>query len=121
QDNHDDRRRTQLDKIGFVWSELDRWWEEGFEALRTFKGREGHCYVPAVHVEGDFSLGHWVRVQRRRKNKMSGERSRRLNKIGFAWRGKRPLTGQSTVLRSKRRVKQLCKVCHPTSLNPTAA
>ena len=34
--------------------------EEGFGALKTFKAREGHCYVPAVHVEGDVNPGHWV-------------------------------------------------------------
>jgi len=103
QENHDDWRRAQLDKIGFVWSELDRWWEEGFGALKTFKAREGHCYVPAVHVEGDVNLGHWVRVQRRRKNKMNSERKRRLNKIGLAWDGGRPHAGKSTARRSKNR------------------
>jgi urease accessory protein len=100
QDNHDYWRRAQLDKIGFVWSELDRWWEEGFAALKTFKAREGHCYVPAVHVEGDVNLGHWVRVQRRRENKMNSERRQRLNEIGLAWNGGRPLAGKSTARRS---------------------
>jgi urease accessory protein len=100
QDDHDDWRRAQLDKIGFVWSELDRWWEEGFEALKTFKAREGHCYVPAVYVEGDVNLGYWVRVQRRRESKMNSERKRRLNEIGLAWNGGRPPTGKSTAQRS---------------------
>jgi len=103
QDDHDSRRKAQLDKIGFVWSELDRWWEEGFEALKTFKAREGHCCVPAVHVEGDLNLGHWVRVQRRRKDKMNSKRKRRLNKIGLAWQGGRPHAGKPTVRRSKNR------------------
>jgi len=100
QDNHDDWRRAQLDKIGFVWSELDRWWEEGFEALKAFKSREGHCYVPAIHIEGDVNLGYWVRVQRRRENKMNSERKRRLNEIGLAWNGGRPLVGKLTARQS---------------------
>lgn len=90
QDKLDDWRKAQLDQIGFVWSQRDQWWEEAFEALKAFKAREGHCYVPAFHVEGGIHLGHWITVQRRcRKNKkMGSERKRRLDKIGFVWNGK---------------------------------
>ena len=52
QDNLDGWRKAQLDQIGFVWSQRDQWWEKAFEALKAFKAREGHCYVPAFHVEG---------------------------------------------------------------------
>ena len=53
-------RRQRLDAIGFVWDALESRWEEGFAALKTFKAREGHCLVPADHVEGTFKLGQWV-------------------------------------------------------------
>jgi superfamily II DNA or RNA helicase len=43
-------RRQRLDAIGFVWNTLERGWEEGFAALTTFKAREGHCRVPALHI-----------------------------------------------------------------------
>ena len=45
------KRKAQLNKIGFVWSTLDLLWANGFAALERFKSREGHCLVPALHVE----------------------------------------------------------------------
>jgi hypothetical protein len=50
QDSLDGWRKAQLDQIGFVWSQRDQWWEKAFEALKAFKAREGHCYVPAVRI-----------------------------------------------------------------------
>jgi hypothetical protein len=82
------RRKAQLEEIGFVWSARDQWWEEAFAALKAFKAREGHCYVPAAHVEGALHLGYWVTVQRRNRHKMARERRQRLDKIGFAWNGR---------------------------------
>ncbi|MGB8892764.1 MAG: helicase associated domain-containing protein [Pseudolabrys sp.] len=78
-------RRTRLNKLGFIWSRRDWFWERGFAALKAFKTREGHCLVPALHIEGDLKLGYWVSTQRRKKNIMSKERKQRLNKIGFVW------------------------------------
>jgi Helicase associated domain len=78
-------RKAQLDRMGFIWSQRDEWWEHGYQALQKFERREGHCLVPALHIEGDLKLGYWVTVQRRYKNKMSRERKRRLNEIGFVW------------------------------------
>jgi hypothetical protein len=82
-------RKTKLKQLGFIWSRPDWLWEKGFAALKAFKAREGHCHVPASHIEGDLKLGYWVSSQRRQKNIMSKERKRRLNKIGFVWRPKK--------------------------------
>ena len=60
-------------------------WERGFEALRRFRAREGHCCPERHHLEGDFKLGDWVSVQRYRKDLLSVERKRRLDAIGFVW------------------------------------
>lgn len=89
QNDLDGWRKAQLDRNGFIWSQRDQWWGEAFEALKSFKAREGHCYVPAVHVEGRIHLGHWVTVQRRSSKKMDSERKRRLDEIGFVWTGRR--------------------------------
>jgi Helicase associated domain len=78
-------RRTRLNQRGFMWSRRDWLWEKGYAALKAFKAREGHCDVPALHIEGDLKLGYWVSTQRRKKNIMSKEHKRRLNKIGFVW------------------------------------
>jgi hypothetical protein len=80
------KRKARLNAIGFVWSRRGWLWERGFAALQKFKDREGHCWVPALYVEDRINLGYWVTVQRRSKNKMSRERRRRLDKVGFVWR-----------------------------------
>ena len=64
-----------------MWSRRDWFWERGFAALKVFKTREGHCHVPALHIEGDLKLGYRVSTQRRKKNIMSKERKQRLNKV----------------------------------------
>jgi helicase associated protein len=83
-------RETRLNAIGFVWGRREWLWERGFAALQKFKKRERHCLVHALHVEDDVHLGNWVTVQRRKKNKMSRERKRRLDKLGFVWLGRVP-------------------------------
>jgi len=78
--------KKRLDRIGFIWNWRDFAWERGFAALLKFKQREGHCRVHSLHREGDYKLGSWVAVQRRKKNEMSTNRRARLNKIGFEWK-----------------------------------
>ena len=79
------KRKARLNELGFIWSRADWLWENAFAALKAFKAREGHCFVPALHIEGDLKLGYWVSTQRRKKNIMSNERKQRLNAIGFVW------------------------------------
>ena len=83
-------RKAQLNELGFVWSRRDWLWERGFAALKAFAAREGHCRVHAQHIEGTLKLGYWISVQRRNRNKMSEERKRRLNAIGFVWQPRKP-------------------------------
>ena len=83
-------REKRLNATGFVWSRRDWLWERGFAALQKFKKREGHCLVPALHIEGDVHLGNWVTIQRRGKTKISRARKRRLDKVGFIWWGRVP-------------------------------
>ena len=78
-------RKKRLDAIGFVWDPLEEAWEEGFAALRRFKAREGHCRVPAGHIEGTLRLGQWVSNQRARREMFPAERKKRLDAIGFVW------------------------------------
>jgi hypothetical protein len=74
-----------LDDLGFVWDPLIEKWQEGFNALNSFKDREGHCRVPKPHIENDFPLGHWVSRQRRNKDNLTEERLIQLNELGFVW------------------------------------
>ncbi len=55
------------------WSwdvKTDRWYE-GFNILKKYVYREGHANVSAKHMEGDFTLGIWVRNQKYSYTKQS--------------------------------------------------
>jgi Helicase associated domain len=81
----DPQRKKKLDEIGFVWLAQDGAWEEGFAALKSFKMREGHCRVKQSHSEGTFALGRWAHRQRQNRRKMSTQRRKLLDEIGFVW------------------------------------
>ena len=78
-------RRVRLDEIGFIWEPHEQSWEEGFGYLTVFKQREGHCRVPQRHEENGFRLGGWVNNQRTNKEKLTVERRKRLDELGFIW------------------------------------
>jgi hypothetical protein len=84
-------RREQLDAIGFDWKGgrpyFAEQWERRFAQLLAFRERHGHCRVPAKWRE-DTAFGHWVYNQRlfKRTGKLSAERIRRLEEIGFVWK-----------------------------------
>jgi Helicase associated domain len=92
-DNLSAKRKGRLNALGFVWSWRDYLWDRGFMALLKFKRREGHCFVPALHKEGNYELGYWVSTQRRYRKmyekEMSAARKARLNKVGFVWKAPR--------------------------------
>jgi len=75
-------RLTQLD---FVWDTIADRWEKGYEALTQFRKREGHCSVPAKHLEQGYKLGQWVLVQRNGKRKLTPERLEKLDRLSFEW------------------------------------
>jgi DNA-binding NarL/FixJ family response regulator len=66
-------------------------------SLKQFTEREGHCGVPAIHIEifenSEVALGAWVGYvrQRYRKNQLSEDRVRMLQEIqGWQWGPLRP-------------------------------
>jgi len=80
---HDFKR---LDRIGFVWSVADGEWEKAFQSLVAYKKKFKHCNVPRTWPRNQ-GLANWAHTQRyRRKNgKLSCEKEKRLEKIGFCW------------------------------------
>jgi helicase associated protein len=74
----------KLNKIGFYWGKYNTSWSKRFEELKAFKARFGHCRVPQRWKENP-SLGTWVAHQRSIKHKLSPERIKKLNQIGFQW------------------------------------
>ena len=61
-------------------------WEKRFEELMRYQARYGHCHVPSRSLKYA-SLRNWVHYQRqlKRKHRLSAERMRRLEGIGFNW------------------------------------
>jgi helicase associated protein len=78
-------RRQQLDELGFVWDPHETDWAEGLRYLTIYKEREGHCRVPARHLENGFRLGQWVGVQRGNADTLSAPRRKQLDELGFVW------------------------------------
>jgi len=76
----------RLDKLGFVWTRREEVWESKYAALVQYKRTHGHCRVP-IESEDHARLGNWVSLMRVRKKqgKLSKERIRRLDELGFVW------------------------------------
>jgi hypothetical protein len=79
-------RIKRLEEIGFVWGQLDLKWEGMFMALTIYKDKHGDCNVPLRWAENK-KLGLWVGSQRQfyQKGKLSEDRIKRLEDIGFVW------------------------------------
>ena len=78
-------RLKRLNSLGFNWDPHAEQWEQNFAALQKFQKREGHCRVVGKHKENGFKLGSWVRNQRTRKDRLTPDRLKRLNSVGFNW------------------------------------
>jgi hypothetical protein len=78
-------RRQRLDELGFIWNTLEADWEEGFSYLKRYKQRFGDCDAPKRYKQDGYNLGTWVARQRSVGIKISSERRRRLDELGFVW------------------------------------
>ena len=77
---------VRLNLLGFNWNPRNEQWDEAFESLKKFFKREGHCNVPREHTENGLRLGTWVGKQREKKARLSPDRIKRLDSLGFAWK-----------------------------------
>ncbi len=82
----DAEREKRLSEAGFEWEPHQSQWQRLYEQLRAFKQTHGDCRVPAGWKENP-QLAHWVAVQRatRKAGKLSAERTKALEHLGFAW------------------------------------
>ena len=70
----------------WVWDTLVAAWEESFTALEKYVEREGHARVPKSYIEDGFRLGAWVSGQRSRRDRLSPERTSKLECLsGWVW------------------------------------
>jgi len=67
-------------------NDRDAVWELRFEELKAYRRQHGSCQV-ASRSKKHPSLGPWVQYQRvlQRSDRLSAERTRRLEQIGFDW------------------------------------
>ncbi|NQT37164.1 MAG: Helicase associated domain protein [Planctomycetes bacterium] len=79
-------RTQRLEAIGFDWDPLHTTWEEKFVQLEEYNAENGHCNVPQGWPDNP-TLASWVRSQRiaKKQHKLSDERAKRLEAIGFDW------------------------------------
>lgn len=76
----------KLNKIGFVWNLLDAIWLEKYNELVKYKEENGRCDVPFTCKETK-PLVSWMYRQShlKRAKKLSEDRIKLLNDIGFIW------------------------------------
>ena len=65
---------------------LEYQWEEGFKYLVAYQKEFGDCLVQYKYQYQGYGLGTWVSKQRSRKDKLSLERVKRLDALGFVWK-----------------------------------
>lgn len=86
QDRLSSDHKVRLDALGFVWDVLSAKWQEGFEHLRDYKQKHGHCRVPHEYkAEDGYSLGGWVLSQRQNASSMTADHKALLDAEGFVW------------------------------------
>ena len=93
-----EERVKKLKDLGFSWATRSTPnvlpWDERLNELMNYKAEHGHCNIP----KRQGPLGTWVQNQRAayKKGKLSEERVRKLDALGFCW-------GRGTIPKSKRR------------------
>jgi hypothetical protein len=87
-----DEEIRRLERLGFMWDPRAQDWEEHFQALIEFIGREGHGRVPPKHrTRSGLGLGSWICQQRQRNNGTSksgdveDEYRQKLDSVGMVW------------------------------------
>jgi len=100
-----DDKKERLEAIGFVFdgAEAKRvrdsfqgkpsgGWDDKLKLLKEFKDQNGHTCVAQKHP----TLGFWVKEQRMALNKgrLSNERRRKLDEVGFTWDARRKGDGE---------------------------
>jgi hypothetical protein len=81
-----EEKTQRLNSIGFVWDPLNQQWERGFSLLSNFSEENGHCMVPRGYKTKDgYNLDEWVANIRAKPSKLTDERIKRLDDIGFVW------------------------------------
>lgn len=83
-----DEQIKLLNDIGMSWDRFESKWETGFSYAKRYVEEYGDINkIPQDFCYDDFKLNVWLRAQRarRRIGKLSDERAKKLESIGFVW------------------------------------
>lgn len=78
-----------LNKVGFLWKEdilklREDLWESRYKELVQYKKSNGH--IDRIQVRKDhFQLGLWMDTQMKSQKRLSPQRKKKLDAIGFNW------------------------------------
>ncbi len=78
----------KLEDVGFIWDQLQDAFEKGFQETLRYKQQTGNANAPLRYIASSgFKLGSWQSDQKTKfkKNRLSAERVKRFEEIGFAW------------------------------------
>lgn len=77
----------KLNALKMDWlSPQERAWETGFDHASRYYEKNGNLSMSARYLDEDgYSLGLWIRYQRKDKAKLSQTQIARLNRIGMNW------------------------------------
>jgi hypothetical protein len=77
---------VKLNNINFTWNIHDDSWENLYSDIRSFKKEYGHCYVLSNYKRNPKLYIQCKSLRtRKRLGRLSNERIKLLNKIGFIW------------------------------------
>jgi superfamily II DNA or RNA helicase/uncharacterized protein YgiB involved in biofilm formation len=85
-------RIEQLENIGFTWEKLEEKFEKGFQETLLYKESTGNPNAPMIYKTSEgYHLGAWQNKQKEKysNGKLSPERIKRLEEIGFKWEKQR--------------------------------
>jgi hypothetical protein len=78
-----DEHKKELDDLSFLWDPYQEVWDKQFIALKNYKELFGDFNVPQDDKSKEYSsLGRWV-LQQRNVKKITPERKKLLENIGF--------------------------------------
>lgn len=77
-----EERRRQLESIGFEWNQLDSKWMKEYRALKVFFDTCGRW---PKREDGPLAIWCYTQRERRKEGRLSKERIRALDEIGFVW------------------------------------
>ena len=77
--------KSAISRLGISWKPHEDKFFGYVALLSVFVAREGHAKVPFRHREDGEHLGGWVNNVRTGAKKMTAERRRALDQLGFVW------------------------------------